>query len=194
MLATKEPSRGVEKSEVKALLGLAQSDREKEVIRYSVFKASGLTPTAARKQFGFERMHERSERVQECIQEAQNIREAIDKLAAVQDHALLMSMGFSAPSTSESEADLETDIEPSTSLTPSTTSSVTTMPSFDALHEVLKNGHYNWFVLADYLEQESPDCNLESHLNTFHKTMADVPLSAVNKELLETSYSAYQIS
>ena len=44
----------VHKAEVKALLGLAQSDREQELIRYSVFRASGVSSTSARKSFGFE--------------------------------------------------------------------------------------------------------------------------------------------
>ena len=39
----------IDKGHVKALLGLARSDRERELIRYSVFKSSGLSATAARK-------------------------------------------------------------------------------------------------------------------------------------------------
>lgn len=76
---------------------------------YSVFKASGLTLTAARKQFGFDGMQERSKHVQECNQEAQDIREAVDKLAHVQNKALLMTMGF--PTLSSSESETETDSE-----------------------------------------------------------------------------------
>lgn len=73
---------------------------------YSVFKASGLTLTAARKQFGFDGMQERSKHVQECNQEAQDIREAV---AHVQNKALLMTMGF--PTLSSSESETETDSE-----------------------------------------------------------------------------------
>ena len=46
----------ISSSEVKSILSLAQSDRERELIRYSVFKASGLSVTAARKVFGFQGM------------------------------------------------------------------------------------------------------------------------------------------
>lgn len=49
------------KNEIKKLLGLACSDREREVIRYSVFKSSGLTSTAARQHFGFQNMEDRSQ-------------------------------------------------------------------------------------------------------------------------------------
>lgn len=68
---------------LKGLLTLAQSDREKKLIRCSVYKASGLSSTAARKQLGLEQMNEHWEHVEECIDAAKNIREAIHKISAV---------------------------------------------------------------------------------------------------------------
>ena len=55
VLKLKNPTRpdGIDKDKIKSLLGLATSDRERELIRYSVLKASYLTQTGARKQFGF---------------------------------------------------------------------------------------------------------------------------------------------
>ena len=55
------------KQDVKQLLNLAQSNCEKECLRYAIFKASGMTSSAARKQLGFERMAERSAEVERCI-------------------------------------------------------------------------------------------------------------------------------
>ena len=60
-------SPGINKSEINALLGLAQSDRERELIQYSLFKASGVSSSGARHHFGFERMSERARRVEDCI-------------------------------------------------------------------------------------------------------------------------------
>ena len=45
---------GIGRGEIKSLLGLAQSDRERELIRCSIFKTSGLSSSASRRQFGFE--------------------------------------------------------------------------------------------------------------------------------------------
>lgn len=42
------------KLELKELLKLAQSDRERESLCYVVYKASGISATAARKQYGLE--------------------------------------------------------------------------------------------------------------------------------------------
>ena len=42
----------LEKDRVKMLLGLAQLDPGRECIRYAIFKASGMTATRARQQYG----------------------------------------------------------------------------------------------------------------------------------------------
>ena len=39
----------------------AQSDRERECIRYAIFKTSGVTQTEAKRLFGFENMSFRSD-------------------------------------------------------------------------------------------------------------------------------------
>ena len=97
----------IDREEIGAILSLAQSDRERELIKYTAFKASGLTATAAKRHLGFHNMTERCDKVQVCIEEAQNIRETIDKLSHVQDRALLLSMGFSNLSSSESDTGSE---------------------------------------------------------------------------------------
>ena len=96
------------KTEVKALLGLALSDRERELIRYSVFKASGISSTAARKSLGFEHMNQRAERVEMALQEARCISETVEDIARTQDKALLQSMGF-VDAFTDTESDSESD-------------------------------------------------------------------------------------
>ena len=120
---------GMDRNKIKALLGLATSDRERELIRCSVFKASGLTQTGARKHFGFEGMDTRAERVEKSIEAAPSIREAIDKLALLQDKALLASMGLEAESiSSESESDTNSESE-------TASFSNKQLPSFETLKE-----------------------------------------------------------
>ena len=79
------------KEELKHLLGVAQSDKERECIRYAVYKASGLSATQARKQFGFENMSERYDRVEEALKEVQSIRECVESLSNTQEQAILKS-------------------------------------------------------------------------------------------------------
>ena len=70
------------------LLGLAESDRERECIKYAIFKASGMTATRARHQYRFEHMTEHSARVERAIIEVQQIRETVEDIARIQDKAL----------------------------------------------------------------------------------------------------------
>ena len=91
--STKSSTTTISAYEVKSILSLAQSDRERELLRYSVCKASGLSSTAARKVFGFQGMTERSHRVEQAIDNAKRICEAIDSMARTKDKAILLSMG-----------------------------------------------------------------------------------------------------
>ena len=84
------------------LLSLAQSNRERECIKYVIFKTSGLSASAARKFYGFSDMTQRADRVERAIEEAQCIRENIQSLAAIQDKAVLLSHGINLPSSSSS--------------------------------------------------------------------------------------------
>ena len=91
------------------LLALAQSDRERECIKYVVFKTSGLSASAAWKFYGFSDMIQRTDRVEQAIEEAQCKRENIQSLAAIQDKAILLPHGINLPSSSSS-ADSEESI------------------------------------------------------------------------------------
>ena len=44
----------LEKPVVKMLLSIAESDRERECLRYAIYKASGMTATMVRRTYGFE--------------------------------------------------------------------------------------------------------------------------------------------
>ena len=67
---SRSQEQGITKEELKQLLTLTKSDRERKCIRYAVFKASGVSQTKARQCFGLEKMQERSAYVEACISEA----------------------------------------------------------------------------------------------------------------------------
>ncbi len=97
----------LDKGCVRMLLKLAQSDRERECLKYAVVKASGISATEARRRYGFENMTTRLARVEKAITEAQEIREAIESLARIQDKAVLASFGMMCSDSSD-DSDLET--------------------------------------------------------------------------------------
>ena len=108
----KEKTATLEKSMVKMLLSIAQSDRERECVRYTIYKASGMTPTALRQAFGFENMKLRETKVEEAVYEIQKIHETFFNLAAVEDEALLMRFGIKVQADSSSDDSEEEEITP----------------------------------------------------------------------------------
>ena len=134
----KTPSQpiGMGKNEVKALLGLAHSDRERELVRYSIFKTSGLTSTGARQKLGFERMYERTKQVEECLEAAFSIREAIDKLSQVPEQGHCECNGTDSSESDTDDSEIESIPSPPLQLE----SNDTTLPSFDTLKKVLEDG------------------------------------------------------
>lgn len=77
----------LEKSVVKMILRIANSDRERECLKYAIFKSSGMTPSGIRRTHGFEN-------IEQAISRIQQIHKAIAQLASIQDKGLLQSFNF----------------------------------------------------------------------------------------------------
>lgn len=106
----------LEKDCVKMLLSLAESDRERECIRYTIFKASGMSATRARRHYGFEQMAECSAQVEKAMVEVQQIRETVEDIAKIQNRALLSSFGISIESSDSSDESEPDDVPVSPNL------------------------------------------------------------------------------
>lgn len=134
-----------------SVLSIAQSDRERECIRYTAIVASGLSATNARKVFGFERVPERVRRIEDAIAEAEAIHSAYESVARIQERATLAQFGvsreeYSDDSSNASDVDsAEDDTEVSAS---SCQCSVVPFPQED-MASVLADGNYNWFELVN---------------------------------------------
>ncbi len=93
---------------------LAESESEKERVRYSIIKSSGLSSTKAKQLYGFKDMGRRIQQVNLAAEKAQQIRVAIEKIARIKEKAIVEELGISLSSeteSSESESEEETDYE-----------------------------------------------------------------------------------
>ena len=201
--STKSSTTTISASEVKSILSLAQSDRERELLRYSVCKASGLSSTAARKVFGFQGMTERSHRVEQAIDNAKRICEAIDSMARTKDKAILLSMGVDVClSDSEDSEDSETDCGPSVdslllSRDVPSDESFLNLPQFSEMETVLKACEHNWFCVVEYveckcgLEYSSP--SVKDHLQNFYTHTLNV-CSPSETTRLKQSFDAFTVA
>ena len=130
-------SNGLSKAQVKQLLNLAQSDRERKTIRYAVYKSSNLTPTGARKVYDFDRMGEQAVCVEACMQQALEIKKAFEEQLSIQ-----LTAAFTHPSSDE-EMMVESQLSTETNI------SDEEMIIFAAK---LRESHYNWFQLYEQFE------------------------------------------
>ena len=144
-------------------------------VRFAIVKASGISASKAQRDYGFERMDERTALVEESIKEAQRIREAVEELAQTQDKALMEVYGIVDPADSsdsccESDEEKEPLEDKTTELSAGTLSTLVTL---------LIQSQFNWFELQkrsmDVLEgrdeaavlsqffQKVPQCGFEEH-------------------------------
>ena len=178
------------KADVRSILSLAQSDRERETISYAVYKASGITSNQAQKHFGLSNMAPRALEVEKSITEVKEIRDAVDNLANTQDSALLATYGIfdeesSNCGSSENESSDELAVDENNqkfSL------------SDDILFETLKMSEYNWFELVERTEaatEDTFDNNARKELDGFYKRISQFGLTDVESQKVNMSYGAF---
>ena len=158
----------MEKSCVKMLLSFAQSDRERQCIRYAVVKASGISFTAARRRYGFSSISQSVAKIEEAISDAMKIKEAIHDISVIQDCSLLMQFGLvdqESSSSSEDESEVVSPDEDFIYARQTFPREICNLPE-DYIRDVLKQSDYNWFEVCDRLEQEFPNSNICSKVSS----------------------------
>ena len=164
----------ISKDVVRSLLKLCQSDRECECIRYTVYKASGLSATLVRKRYGFGQMNERSKAVDNALQHAKYIRESIDELAKSKDQSmfgLTCDDGDSDFSNESADDEVMTDADQPFNIVEYDT---------PRLVEVARNSIFNFFEIVERIR----GCTLSQ----------TVLLEILKGELTEKEYDQLQIS
>jgi len=145
------------KSAVKLLLSIAQSDREWECIRVAIYKASGITPTEARRKFGFQNMETHASAVDKATQEAEIVSKATDDLAKIQDKALPATFGIEPASESDSSESEGEDMPEIAGMPVEDSSELLgggreNRVDLDDLVPLMKQSGFNWFEFFDKVE------------------------------------------
>ena len=166
------------KEKLKDILHMACSDRERECIRYAVYQSSGLSAKGARKHYGLERMDQRSQKVDDVIEERKCIYAAIDEIAETQEKALLQSCSTLLDSDECTSSDSDCIPDPIAILQEKK------QLSLDETIKILEECYFNWFAFLQYLN----DNNLES-------TISDADISSrltdQQNSLFKQSHLAY---
>ena len=168
---------------VKMLLTLANCDRERECLRYAIFKASGVSQTQARHRFGFESMSKRSAKVEQVLVEVERIHEAVDDLAKPQDMALLETFGIHSQESNDSESELNIDECPGQS-------GGSVIPS-DVLKMSLESSNFNWFECIHQLKSQFSIDTTTKLTQTILHQLPDLKLSKQQEQLVLLSVQAF---
>ena len=142
------------KEDMQHLLTLAQSNREREVIRHVVCQTSQLSAKAACKLYGWQNMTDRCAAVERYLKDASDIREAIESIATTQERAVLLSLGIQDELSSSSEDDSSDDNESRLA----NHSHLKNIPTTSELNIILVESDFNWY---DFVMRvlESCKCN-----------------------------------
>ena len=180
----------ITKEDLKEMFRITQSERERELIRYAIYKTSGATPTEIRHTMGFENMQARAERVESSIKEAEEIYEAIDALAQAKDKALLYSLGIQCSSSSGS-SDQGSDEE--TQYGYCSTGTVNAcLPEDSSLAAVLQECEFNWFEFYERVEGMMGECDdVNALLEGFFLRVAHMGFAQTHMDLTVQSHDAF---
>ena len=190
------PTPSISKAELKKLLHLAQSHKERELVRYTAFRASGLTKTGARKHFGFENLPECVARLEEGLQEVARIPDCIDSVSKVQEDTLLQSMGINPGGESSEEcSDSDEDDCRDNSENDNASAGLLPLPTDEELLQFLKLSRCNWFELVDNEVERSGNCEEAAiiRLEKVFPRVMSLDLSDSEKRLIEQSHQAFNL-
>lgn len=175
----------LEKSMVKALLSIAQSDHERNCIRYAIYKASGMSQTAIQHKYGFEQMQQHAASVEEVILEIQNFRESINDLANIEEKALLLQCGVVfSESSSSSDSEEDFSVQECNMLSMAKVP-LNTNPAY--LKPPMVSSKYNFFDMA-----EETGIDTESDIDLLYEALLKVSKDPNEVQLLQESYMAYK--
>ena len=184
----------MQKEHFKEVLAFAQSQREREVLSYAVFKASGMSASRARKHFGLENIAHRATNVDKAICEAKAIRKCIDSLATTQEVALLQSYGipYENPDSDISSEGEHSDEDLSTE------HASLELPPLEKISVMLKESLFNWFDVVEKLEHicqldDTEDSFVDQLQHVYSMLVSSSNLKFEENEmfLMQQSYCAY---
>ena len=210
------------KETVSDLLKLAESNGERERLKYAIVKAAGISHSQAKNVYGFDNVSSRVNKVENALLEATAIRDAIENIANIKETAILSSLGINETSDEsqsesmddESETDTdnsENEIQPSDLDDARETVSIAVeterkqldctqthldIPSEQQLCDVLRCCNLNWIefvrVVTGMIENKQSEV-VENVLSMFAENLPQLDFSNDERNLIDQSRQAYSI-
>jgi hypothetical protein len=187
------------KDDFKKLLQIAETDTERERLKFVAVKAGGLSSTHTEQVYGFRMENARQRKVFEAMEHAQMIKESIENIAKLKDRALISSLGFDVAEdedeTTSSSSDDDDDND-------QFDSSVDECDILDEgvlqekvneynLLKLLKENECNWYQFVMVLRDAMTIEHFNQVLHDFGDKLPSLELSQHEKMITEQSRQAY---
>ena len=101
----------ISKQELRMLLSVAQTQRERQLVSYGIVKSLGLSSKSAKHHFGITRVPNRIARVQQTITDMQALREVINQISHVKEKSILQKLGLDVDSEMSESNENDSDVE-----------------------------------------------------------------------------------
>ena len=147
---------------------------------------------ANRSMRGFENMSARTEHVEDCIKEVQEIYEAVESLACTQEQAVLDMLSFESSSSSESSGE---EIDCSLSQYDSFASHDIQIPNDSVLTTILHESDYDWFQFVESVEDMIENISYQDNssiLNNFFLQLLHLGFNERQLEPVVQSHCAFE--
>jgi hypothetical protein len=165
------------RSDLNDLLCIAQSNREREIIRCTAFKASGFSSTAAKRKLGIENMSKRLSNIEKCVSEIKKVYECVEDIVRAEKIAVFKSNGLYEDS----------DVAESSEQDYSNASDHNEGDDFidlESHYNTLKTCEFNWFDFAEVM-------NNKLELEQYYSVVMSSNIPDSEKCIVEQSHSAF---
>lgn len=187
-LTATEAKQGMSKEDLKKLLLITSSEKERECIKYAVYKSSGYTPTRARREYGLDKMALRASKVEASVTEALEIIKAYDDIMDIQNRTLVDCYGQECDTSSVSSTD--SNEESSEENVHDDKDDTAAAPTDGTLLNVLIQSEYNWFTFMEQLHDLNYNVS-DTVMRDFFLALPNMNLEQRAIELVVQSHRAY---
>ena len=202
----------ISRETLKIVCDLASSEKDKRLIKYAVNCGGNMSREAAKKKYGISDLTLLKNTVENAVEQAREIRDAVDHLSNVKEECILEELGISCGnySKSDSDTDYPSDVDsendgqnsnnpPNSSVLDSDVimkgmATVSPAPGNEHLVMILRESNHNWFSFVEELKMllhmYTPEV-LNQVLVDFAAFLPFSDLSDEEKRLVEQSRQAF---
>ena len=192
------------KETFKELIGVCDSDKQRDCLKYAIGQAIGASAKQMRHQYGIENYNRKTKEVKSALDHVNDICKAIDQIANIKEEATLISLGltrienYDSDSSDGSESETEDDdlrLNATDEVSTEATQGVHSVKiNQHVAREILEKSQYNWFALSEIVKADIADVDDNNVNAVLQDLLQEIKLLGLNEtetRLITLSKEAY---